>query len=257
MPDLSTALVSAGAKPLVKIVLTFRPGKVRKQAAAAERQVTRLLFDSTAFIDEDEFAKLMSRRAQVDNARLKAFQSKWRKNGLNHVRITYQYYTSATTLLRKTEEVTDTAMRQNGPEGQRVSGGTGASADASGTHAVPVASGSITSLTIENVLLRPGDNLVRIPCPMNVPQVATLEIRMRAPDSGLAAGCCRPLDDSPAKHIVGEGENQAEEDDSEDDISVETSIRLCRRTSKQRRNVQADLEHSIEIDMTEADYDDS
>ncbi|KAI0363376.1 hypothetical protein BV20DRAFT_147388 [Pilatotrama ljubarskyi] len=271
MPDLSTAMVSAGAKPLVKIILTFRPGKFKKKAAVAERQVTKLLFDGTAFIGEREFAKLMRRRAEVDAARLKASTSSWRRNGFRHIRITYRYYTSATTLLQRTEEITDKAMRHNGPEGQRASRGAHQPSDTASAQAVPVTSGSITSLTIDNVLLRPGDNLVRIPCPDNVPHVASIVIRMRAQDAEPASGRSGPADaDSPAEggdslsitispfsdsesSTTDEDEDQAEEEDSDNDVSIEASIRLTRRTGKERCDDNGEFGPSIEIDVTEAD----
>ncbi|KAI0368267.1 hypothetical protein BV20DRAFT_969309 [Pilatotrama ljubarskyi] len=104
MPDVSTALLSASTKPLFKMILKLRPGKLKKLAADAELQVTGLLFEGTAFIDDEaEFAHILLGRAEVDAARLETRASSWKKNGIRYIKITYRYYASATALLRQTK----------------------------------------------------------------------------------------------------------------------------------------------------------
>ncbi|KAI0364339.1 hypothetical protein BV20DRAFT_974612 [Pilatotrama ljubarskyi] len=267
MPDVPTAALAASSKPFFKVVLKYRPAKLVKSAQDAERRVTELMSQCALYAPDYEFAKVQAVRAKVDAARERAKASTWSKDGLRRVRITYKYYSKATYLLELVASVTETAVRQNGPEGQRVSG--------RAHFRAPTDPGSssdgVMSITLNNVILKPGANTIELPVQADTPQMATIQVTMRnvlhsqsMPGPSRSSGEDTRSDDGESISVTitpsaeggsidNDGNDNGESSDDDGDADVQTSIRLSKRMGKQRLDVRGDVEPSasIEIDVTD------
>ncbi|KAJ2986093.1 hypothetical protein NUW54_g9906 [Trametes sanguinea] len=262
MPDIPTATIAAGTKPLVKILLKFRPGKMVKKASKAERTVTNLLYNDTVVLPDNEFELLIDEREKVDIARCEAMNSKWFPNTYRHIKITYQYYASANELLRLAYRLTDPAKRLRGQEGQRVAAMRGQIVPAAAA-SVPL-TGRLASYIIQDVCLIPGNNIVSIPCPSSVAEMATIEVKLQSVGNpGAAAtgwsyviddGRVDLTDETASISISFTTLSGSDLDGTEDGCNNEMTIKLSQDKGKARGpgpSSRAALDTTIEIDVTD------
>ncbi|OSD07006.1 hypothetical protein PYCCODRAFT_1431190 [Trametes coccinea BRFM310] len=180
MVDITTSLTAAGVKRLARVVHAFRPRRMIRNARKAECLVTNILYDDAFVLADTEFEDLHRMRQKVDVARIRATHSGWKVNGFQHISITYQYYTSARRLLRLAERYTEPARRRNGPEGQRIAAMNAGNLAMRGSTegcTVPIPA-RVTTYTIKNLRLNPGNNIISIPCPSNLAQNATIRVKL-------------------------------------------------------------------------------
>ncbi|TFK92742.1 hypothetical protein K466DRAFT_650300 [Polyporus arcularius HHB13444] len=171
MPDIATAAAAAGAKPILKLVLKYRPGKLMKDARKAEEEVTNILFERASIIPDHVYKGIKSRRLQCDAARTEAEKASWLKKGIVYVQIVYTYYEAAHVLLRMTKLASEAAARENGPEGMR---------NAVTARASHSTTGALVSYTVDNVALHPGQNTLTLPFTSDVAQLCEVTVRAKA-----------------------------------------------------------------------------
>ncbi|KAJ3005215.1 hypothetical protein NUW54_g4445 [Trametes sanguinea] len=244
MPDVPTALIAAGAKPLTKWLLTFRPGKLLEKASSAEREVTNILYSDTVLLPDDDFEQLAQERKKVDL-------------------FTYRYYNSANKLRRLAYHLTDPAKQLHGQEGQRLAAmrGRGLSTAVAEASSVPVR-GRLASYTLKDVRLLPGNNVISIPCPSNVAEMATIEVRLQPTGRTATADDTASISISFTTSSASDGSMSNLEDDSgepsenmEDVCTGAMTIELSSDKGKARgpgaSSSRAAFDTTIEIDVTD------